>query len=413
MPLGAPRARPPGPSGRAETPPYLSGSSAAGVASSAGGRGPGPEGGGRGCRAGGAAAGCGPGRLARRPGGGEGTVGGAGASGPARARGRARCGGPPRGAGARDGARGAPSSSRRGAPASRAGPEPSEAPAGRPRSRAAEHRARGSRGAVLSPRLTHQSGPGDWHRRRGARGRPAGPALRADGRPESARAGLRAPGCGRLRPGAGAAQCPEEAAARPGTPRPPPPAAVPRPLRALPRPPPLCRCHCSGLSSVRLRLPPSATRHGPVSVAFLGRVSARGVCLCPPSLLTAPLFSSLWIRGADSLTPVSSSLSPFPPFLSPFCLPALPTPFAVPPLSLLATAVPEPNLSLFSALRPRTSHFLPAAASLSLKSVDNPLSWWGWEGRWGRGRGRGSVTQVHPLGGLAHSIATATGAAAW
>lgn len=212
MPQGAPSAQPPGPSRPAKAPSYLSASSAAGVAGSAGCPGPGPGGGGRGCRAGGERQG--EGRVGRY--GAQGEQGGRWQpqglrAGPAEPK-------EVRDAGSAEGRRGPDQGSR----GSLLGPAVRSSLQGRPGTRQGAGReaplpgSRGQgariRGAVLSPRLTNQSGPaelGDCHRRCGARGSPAGPRcqLTAASSPRGPRvAGWAAViSCGRVRPGAGAA----------------------------------------------------------------------------------------------------------------------------------------------------------------------------------------------------------------
>lgn len=162
-------------------------------------------------------------------------------------------------------------------------------------------RGRGARirGAVLSPRLTNQSGPaepGDWHRGSGPRGSPAGPALPAAGRPDpgpAARAALRSLGCGRARAArAGAAA--GRGRSIPGLlPRPGPPS---RARSALFPHLPSVAVTSSG-PSVCPSLPASVCLSpSPVSAALLSPFLSPSLPVCPALLLNAPLFlsSDLW-----------------------------------------------------------------------------------------------------------------------
>lgn len=363
----APRAAP-RPLGRASAPPYLSESSAAGVAGSAGGPEPGPGGGGRERRARGERQGEGWGGWhgAR---GGSGAVGSPGAWGRARPS-RRRCemggGSPGRGAGARAGGRGAPSSGRRGAPACGTGLGAGRGAgreARRPGSRGPGARIRGS---VLSPRLTNQSGPaepGGTATVSAALAAPR-PAPRRQLPAASSRRGPRVSGWVaviRLRAraaegGGGGAWRRRPRGAPPGPP-PPPPAAVPRPLRAPFAPRARSLSLALAVGSVRLCRSPSVSLHLPVSAAFLCLLSSLGLSLGPRLSCSLRLFFSLDPGGAclsyPSLLGRSHHLlpllflpiSPHSPPLSPF---AKEDSLSL-PLSLLGRAAREWSLSHFSA----------------------------------------------------------------
>lgn len=303
------------PLGAAGEPSYLSESSAAGVAGSAGSPGPGPRGEGRGRGAGGERQGEGRGRWH----GAQGRRGGSGQpQGP-----RANTAEPEEGRGAR-GRGGAPG----GGELQPAGParEPGEAREGGLAPGEAEDPSRGS------PRLTNQSGPaepGHCRRRCGARDSPARPAPPAAGRLGSARAGV-AGGAAVIRLRARAARAEAGAGAR----------AAPHPGLSSParRPPAPARA--------RRALPPRSPR----TVTSSGRSVG-------PSLPASPCVSP---------SPGLCRVSP-----SPFLSQSLP----LSPALLLAAPVSSASvvLILLPSLLGRSHHYHPHSFFLSASPHSPPL----------------------------------------